>query len=72
MCVPTHLALHCTLFIPPINKVFNDTVCLLQEPLQYKTHFADPVVFLDYRLMLVHNKGDTFEQCRECRDIVER
>ena len=55
------LAFHGPFLFPTLDEVFGDPIRLLQEPLKNTGHLSYTIVFLDYRLVLIHNHGDTLE-----------
>lgn len=58
----TYLALHRPLLFPALDEVLHDTVCFLQQPVEYEPHLPDAIILLDHRLVLVHNERDALEQ----------
>lgn len=67
----TYLTLHRSLFFPPIDEAFTDTVALPQETRDHIGHLPGAVVALDYRLMLINNHGDALKQRRQSGDVIQ-
>ena len=64
-----YLSLHGALFFPSIKYPSHGSIAFIQKTNDDGSHLTFPVVFLDYRLVLVYDHGNVFEQSREGCDV---
>ena len=60
----TNFPLHGTLLFEGFERTFHDSITLLNEPCDHAIHLAVSIIFVDNRLMLVHDQCDTLEESR--------